>query len=765
MEKWLEVLPMLMLLILLPSTLWAAGLKFAPKFPSRHPYLMMTAEEVDRVQERAQSEAWAREALDRILKRADGVLERPPEIPDGISPDHRGVARAARDAALAYALSGKTPYLDYVRRILLHYAQIYTTFPLVNNGRSRLTASSSLYETGWYIPLVHAFDLVYEGLSADDRQRMESGIIRPGLDCFMVRDYETDPRSTDWHYRCYNFQAWHLAAVGLAGFCLQDGDLIRYAIDSPFGYRHQIGHDIQDDGLFWERSIGYHTFTLSALLHLTEAAWRCGTDLYTMAVPDTIGPSDPVRELNYPVDGDNGPKTLKMMFDAPFYYPFPDGSCAQIGDSGVQQFRGNPYYQIGYARYGDPKYAWLIQHAGYSPDLTTLIHGRIEGAFDRPVLGTGRFANTGRTVLGSTLYPATGYAILRGNELDPESTCVLLNYGPYGGGHGHPDRLNFVLYANGKQWVRDFGSFRYNGHPMALKAEWTAQTVSHSTLVADETSHYPQRDRNSAWPSDNIAHPTAGKLTRFCVDPLLKVARASADRVIEGVRLDRTLALFDGFVVDLFRAEGRAAHQYDWVLHVDGQPDTISASLRPQEGVLGDGCGYQHIVDVESGGAGRTWTAGWRDDAGRGMRVTIAGEAGTRAIRARSMTNRADEFVSTLIARRRAASALFIALFDPYRGSPRVARMRQLTPERSGRTVDGRKAVGIEVLTVDGVRYRLLVSDGSGRFLFGDVSFHGELALEKTSAEGREISVVGARYLADGNRTWMFSEPTDAYLQ
>jgi hypothetical protein len=488
MEKWIFLL--MIFVLLFPSRLRAAGGSgsLTAKFPARHPYLMITAEEVVQVRSRAKAEPWAREALDRILETADRVLAKPPGIPEGVSADHRRVSSAVEDVALAYALSGEERYRVYAREVLLHYAEVYPTFPLVSNNRSRLTSSSSLYESRWYIPLIYAYDLLYESLSSAERERVEAGIVRPGLDCFLVRDYETDPRSTDWHYRCYNFQAWHLAAIGLAGFCLQDRELIEYALDSPFGYRHHIGHDINDDGLFWERAFGYHQFTLSAFLNLTEAAYRCGVDLYTLEVPDTFGPSDDTRELNYPVDGNNGPKTLKMMFDAPFYYPFPDGSCANIGDSSVQTFRGHPLYRIGYARYRDPKYAWLIEHKGYDPDLTALIHGLPEQGTPALVLGTGRFGNTGRTVLGSTLYPATGYAILRQDESDHDATSVLLNYGPHGGGHGHPDKLNMVLYSDGKQWIRDFGSFRYNGHPMKLKGEWTAQTVSHSTLVVDGIS-------------------------------------------------------------------------------------------------------------------------------------------------------------------------------------------------------------------------------------------------------------------------------------
>ena len=37
-----------------------------------------------------------------------------------------------------------------------------------------------------------------------------------------IDDFESDPRISDLHFRCYNFQAWHLAAVGLTGLCLRE---------------------------------------------------------------------------------------------------------------------------------------------------------------------------------------------------------------------------------------------------------------------------------------------------------------------------------------------------------------------------------------------------------------------------------------------------------------------------------------------------------------------------------------------------------------
>ena len=98
MEKWPELLCLLLLLLLLPNHQHAASRKdmLSPKFPPKHPYLMITPDEIARVHARVDTAGWARKALVRIVRNADRVLKKPPEIPEGIHSDHRRVARSPR---------------------------------------------------------------------------------------------------------------------------------------------------------------------------------------------------------------------------------------------------------------------------------------------------------------------------------------------------------------------------------------------------------------------------------------------------------------------------------------------------------------------------------------------------------------------------------------------------------------------------------------------------------------------------------------------
>ena len=80
---------------------------------------------------------------------------------------------------------------------------------------------------------------------------------------------------------------------GLAGLALRDAELCDYAVNSRYGLKHLMAHDVRDDGLFWERSIGYHHFVIDALLPWTEAMLHCGVDLYRLEVPpDRVSAED-----------------------------------------------------------------------------------------------------------------------------------------------------------------------------------------------------------------------------------------------------------------------------------------------------------------------------------------------------------------------------------------------------------------------------------------------------------------------------------------
>jgi len=658
------------------------------RIPEQHPYLALTPADIALAQERTRQLAWAKRIYDRLLSEADADMGRPwDKLPKKDDREHWQVASRLFSTGLAYALSGDKRYAQWSRDGLLAYANLYPRLPLTN-GRCKVYQGESLYEAMWVVKIAQAYDLVADsGVFTEEQKRhVENDLLRAALICFRIEDFHNDPRIKDLHYRCYNFQAWHLAAIGLIGLAVRDLDSIEYAVNSPYGFRHLVAHDIRDDGLFWERSVGYHEFVLEALLPLAEGMAHCGIDLFHMTVTNdrSFEPG-----AHYLTDVSDKPKSLRMMFEAPFYLTFPDLSYPALGDSDRGPLRGTWEQLGGFHHYRDPKLSWLIERempdeTGGASLVTTdrkrpmadwhwLVYSlpAAPGARSSALpLEEGEFANSGAYRNGCSLFPSSGLVVLREASGDfterPESTAVSLSYGPHGGGHAHPDKLNLVLYTQGRQWIPAFGSMPYETH---WKAEWTAQTVSHNTVVVDGVSQRPTGLRNIQWPTDDARDQVIGKLQRFA--PEAKLASASCDRAYPGMTLRRTVRLVGHDVVDDYSvvpesSSSERKHQFDYVLHIDGELTYSSLPLAQRSGKLGEICGYQYVEQKQMGATDSLLSLIFASGT-KQLRLWIIPTDGapTDLIIGEGLTNSPDGKMAMLILRRKAAHARFVTVIEP----------------------------------------------------------------------------------------------------
>ncbi len=878
--------------------------------PDKHPYLQYSREQIARAREAlARGEDGANTAAE-LRRQADAVIKNPPAVPHEPTDSTTALPNLMRQTALAYQLTGEESYAQWVRDAMVGYAEVYPTLE-VRGSRVRIAKTASgLYEAVWYVPAILAYDMTHDSpaYSAEDHARIERDFLRLAADLFWVKDYSdrTDGRVGDLHYKCYNFQAWFISAVGLTGLVLRDADMVEHAIDSPYGLKHLLAHDVHDDGIFWERSLGYHHFVIQPLFPFLQGGHNCNMDLWALAVPDDYN-QDREPLGNYTVgDGDNGPKSMRLMFEGPFFCTFPDLSWPVIGDSSRGPLQVSEPYRAAWEHYRTPELAWLVNQAlpkskraavssaddagaqvrvawddeylyiaadirdqvvrnshsepgavwagdalwvglkwlgepansydfiyGFSPgdfaavppvpalftrfaapknassgadyavrktehgyiveagipwsefvpaegeqgtplrpsdgvQLTAdfviydcdatggattkekMIHwasqtdrydpsqgGRLVFSDQQPearhainapratgiavdgdladwaalpartavidensavttdsggassrvldvlysppddpgefALTGDRFSNNGLLREGCSLLPSTGWALLRDHLDDAgraaqDATCVNLNYGPYGGGHGHPDTLSIVGYTAGRQMLPDFGSCGYDS---AEKGQWTAHTVSHNTITVDGISQYPAGTVDKTWPIDAPNKQAIGKLELFHADPGLKMARASCDTVYDGVKLVRLVALAGNVLFDFHSVQSDAEHQYDYVLHIDGDlqagagaldPATLSALPDP----LGERCGYQHIHKARA--AGQTVdgiVTLWGREKPELQVSVCPSETQTELIAAESITTALDKLMPMLILRRTAQSTTFATAIAP----------------------------------------------------------------------------------------------------
>jgi len=738
-----------------PVILWSAVCALppgAPVGPGVHPCLTVTPAEVELVRRRAEEDAATRRALDQFIGSAEASLE-PPVTEAPPLDDAENDSLIGRAVALGYGgvVGDRADCARRAGEILLAFADVYPTRLAEAEGRVH---RYSLQEAMWLCRAAVAADLVFatDALTEAERQHVIGDLLRPAA--ITVRtDRRSTPDHKDGHHQCYNFQAWHCAAVGMVGFLLGESELVDWAIDGEYGFKHMVAHDIRDDGVFWERSPGYHSFVVSASSQLCEAAARAGVDLWNLEVADD-STEDEWGSGNWTLDADNGPKRFAMMLEAPLDLSLPGLRLPAISDSSEYALAGQAtHLALAYARTGDETIAQTLRllaasapaaPAGwgtFGPDGSPIFSGVREGerrvlvienasADDRgawvspkvrvprtgealvrlryrtvgceagtplrvrvvnyhggradperftmldfppsedwatversvPVLedadqiglepflwkaagrvemtdvevalpdgrvllsaeefaadprwasteglpwnwvrelpdgplppADGTFGTTGLRRAGSSLFPATGLAVLRERWLDPEALAAVLSYGPYGGGHGHPAMLELIVAGGGESVLPALGTASYES---PLHGTWTNQTVAHNTIVVDRATQWPR----SKWGHDTADHRVCGELLAFHADERLQLARARCTNAYDGVELDRTVLLADGVVLDVFRARATdgAEHRFEYVLHGLG-PLTVRDLDLSATGALGDAEGYEHLSDVRAG--------------------------------------------------------------------------------------------------------------------------------------------------------------------
>ena len=558
-------------------TLMLVGAISTPEYAvifAEHPRLLFTKADLVDIRQRIEQQEGARRVYNSIKGNADAWLTREAQLPDRggqwwhwysckedgatlrtksdtehecpvcgkvytgypyddvvLDRKHNQLAEAIWDCGLVYQITGEKQYAEAGKRILLAYAETYLSYPLHNiHGDAKVgggrVGPQTLDESTWLIKMAQGADMIWETLADTEVQQVSEGLFRPAA-VEVIQKHRMG---------IHNIQCWKNSAVGLTGFLLGDTDLVWDAIESDHGYRKQMEHGVRPGGPWFEGAWGYHFYTLNALWNLTEAAHHNRIDLY-------------------------GPE-LRSMFDAPIDFAMPNLHLPAFNDSGeVDVSRSGALYEIAHTRYGDAKYRAALSSRS---SKQAMLYG-VEFA-DALVQDAQHSRN----------YEEAGYAILTQGE-GRDATWLCVDYGPHGGGHGHPDKLNFVLYSQGQVVAPDPGTARYG---VPIQREWYRQTLAHNTLTVDEQSQ----------------NPTEGRCLFF--NETMNAAVFQAGGIYEGVTFYRTALLLDeDTVVLLDQVRSDKPHVFDFAYHNIGKwTETPNGAAWP----VPDKGGYMHLRDAMS---------------------------------------------------------------------------------------------------------------------------------------------------------------------
>jgi oligo-alginate lyase len=298
--------------------------------------------------------------------------------------------------------------------------------------------------------------------------------------------------------------------------------------------------------------------------------------------------------------------TIQLTYDG-YFFPLNDA----MPDKSL---RTDELYQavaIGYAQRRDPGLLAIARWQGRTlltaPGL--LLARDLAAGRERP------FPLASRLLRDGANGDRGAVAVLRSGE----QTLVAKNSGQ-GMGHGHFDKLSWLLYDKGQALVTDYGAARFlnieaknGGRYLPENDSWAKQSVAHNTLVVNESSHF-----GGDW---QLGESHAPRQLAFVDSQATRASTAEMIGAYPGVRFRRSLVQLDvddnaaPLVLDLLRVEGERPAQYDLPLHYAGQLLEVNFPLQShstERPVLGQANGYQHLwVDAIGRPAAQRSTLTW----------------------------------------------------------------------------------------------------------------------------------------------------------
>lgn len=442
-----------------------------------------------------------------------------------------------------YLATGENEYAEHIRDMMLDYARKYPTYMVHNAARKPSEAHSgkmfaqSLDESVWATDAARAYDVATPVMTAAEREAIEKGYLRECADLLLRRKDGG------------NWQAWHNSGLVALGVALHNDSILDVAVNDPkCGHRFLMKKHVYPDGWWNEGSPTYHFYPLRAIL-LTAEALRCrDINLYDQQL---------LNMFAGPVLG-----TYKDLV-------FPAHNDGWYGENLLAQVK---LYEAAYHQYKEPLFLNVLE-ACYT---------RTERINPEALVNPIRIRPSASAIqLTSHAFEDVGFALLRSN-----SNTVVMKYGPYGGGHGHFDKLSVSIHNGKREILSDLGTSAY-GVPDYTK--WYQKTLAHNTVTVDG------RNQQAA----------NGTLIDFKPSKNGGSVAASTNEAYPGVAMKREISLKGNSIHDLFSCTSDTVHTYDYVLLLNDPPQ-LNSEGTPTE--LNDSEVYQRIRNVKQYGKAKIFS-------------------------------------------------------------------------------------------------------------------------------------------------------------
>lgn len=575
--------------ILLITTVLITGLTL-DGLTKEHPCLFISQREATAIRDVTGRYPLLDRSIDQAVEKIAAAMARPMDVPPpgeagGYAHErHKENYREMQTAGLLFTLTGEEKYARFVRDMLLIYADMYPKLgphPLAHNQAAGKLFHQMLNETVWLVYVSQAYDCIYDWLPEADRSLIEKNIFKPIITWFtQEKAHEFD--------RIHNHGTWSVASIGMLGFVLDDQNLVDMALygtkkDGAGGFIRQLDLLFSPDGYYMEGPY-YIRYALRPFFLFAEAIERNRPELKIYEYRDQI---------------------LKKAYYSAVQTTFPDGVFPPVNDASrtmnVEAIGVVIANDLTYYRYGADENLLgvaLLQDQVILNGAGLQVARELAAKEDIqvPEWGSIEFTDGHDGKQG-------GLGILRFGK-GRDQSMLLMKYGVHGEGHGHFDKLHFIFYDQQRQVVPDYGFARwvnvepkFGGRYLPENKSYAKQTVAHNTVTVDQISQN-SGNRKEADRVHGLRHFFDSS------DPDIQVVSARAIDHYPGVEMQRTMFLINDerldypAVVDLYHLRSDQKHEYDYVLHYNGQMITTNVAYTRYDSLqmpMGKGYGYQHI--------------------------------------------------------------------------------------------------------------------------------------------------------------------------
>lgn len=544
--------------------------------------------------------ARARAQVDASIRA--GVNVPVPKDPGGgaTHEQHRRNYQAIYAGGLLYRITGERKYADHARDLLLAYAKLYPTLgkhPAASNQVPGRLFWQSLNDSVWLVYAAQGYDAIRDTLAPADRATIDSQVFRRMADFLSIETAESFDR-------IHNHATWAAAGVGMTGYVLRDRTLVDRALkgsdrSGKAGFLRQLDLLFSPDGYYAEGPY-YQRYALQPFVMFANA----------------VAKNDPAQRIFQYRDGivlKAITTAIQLTYDG-YFFPINDA----MPDKSLKTDELYQAVAIGYAATKDPTLLGIAERQGrtvLTDDGLAVAEG-VAGGKAKPFPFASALFRDGPDGTDGAL------VVLRSGPRDDAQVLVAKNTAQ-GMGHGHFDKLNWLLYDHGQPIVTDYGAARFlnieaksGGRYLPENDSWAKTTVAHNTLVVNQTSHFAGKLK----PAEQVAP----KQLYFGGTDATRASTAEMTGAYPGVTFRRTLVqakvagIGSPIVIDLMKVSGKTAATYDLPLHYNGHlidtgfALTSNVATRP---VLGRDFGYEHLwVDAMAKPAAGTGRVTWMTD-------------------------------------------------------------------------------------------------------------------------------------------------------